>query len=113
MAARVGPGDSILTMEIVTAMRIGARPYLNDPAIFACLANAGLWDESRMLSDLENGTVTWVLADEDLGAPKGAHSNWSDAVRATVATHYDLVQLAGDRLRLYQYRATAPPPVGR
>jgi len=110
VAARVMAGDSILTMETVTAMRIGARPYLNDPAIFACLANAGVWDESRMLSDLENGTVTWVLADEDLRAPKGAHSNWSDAVRRTVATNYDLIQLAGNRLRLYQYRAPIPLP---
>ena len=112
VAARVAPDDTILTMEIVTALRIGAQPYLNDPAIFACLANVGLWDESRLLVDLANGRVLWVFADEDLMAPRGAHSNWSDAVRATVAAGYDLVETPGDRLRLYRYRSPSSPSTG-
>lgn len=108
VAAQVGEDETILTMEIVTALRIGARPYLNDPAIFASLANVGLWDESRLLSDLQNGTVRWVLADEDLEASRGAHSNWSNAVRETVAAHFEFVQTAGDRLRLYRYGSLSP-----
>jgi hypothetical protein len=108
--AWVAPGDSILTMEIVTAMRIGARAYLNDPGIFACLAEVGLWDESTLLADLARGQIQWVLADEDLEIPRGAHSNWSDAARETVAAHYDLVETAGARLRLYRFRSLSPPP---
>ena len=104
LAELVRPGDTILTMEVASALRLGARPYVNDPCIFSRLAEKGLWDESRMLSDLAGGAVTWVLADEDMAAPKSVYSNWTDDVRTAVAAGFERVEVIGPRLRLYRTR---------
>jgi hypothetical protein len=109
LARHVANGDTILTMEIVSAMRLGATPWNNDPFIFSRLAELGLWDEGPMLADLAAGRVRWVLADEDLGAARPAHTNWSDGVRRAVVEHFDEVATLG-RLRLYRFAAAGGEP---
>lgn len=94
-------GRSVLTMEITSALRAGALPYLNDPSIFACLTAAGRFDERRLLADLERGEVAVVLADADLSEVDPVYSNWSPRVRAAVAQHYELRQVLGRNLYLY------------
>ncbi len=102
LAVHVGPGDAVLTTEVVSAMRIGAHPWLNDPFIFARLAEAGTWDESRLLEDLRSGRVLWIIAGEDLRADGSSHSNWSAAVRQVASHWFREVDRAG-RFRLYRF----------
>ncbi|MBP9143247.1 MAG: hypothetical protein KBF21_05605 [Thermoanaerobaculia bacterium] len=101
-------GRSVLTMEITSALRAGAVPYLNDPSIFACLTAAGRFDESRLVADLERGAIAVVLADSDLGESDPVYSNWSPAVRAAVVRHYELTSVLGRNLFLYQPPVTRP-----
>lgn len=101
-------GRSVLTMEITSALRAGASPYLNDPSIFACLTAAGRFDERRMLADLESGAISVVLADADLGEANPVYSNWSPAVRAAVSRHFELSQVLGRNLYLYRRPGAAP-----
>lgn len=101
-------GQTVLTMEITSALRAGALPYLNDPSIFACLSAAGRIDERRLLADLERGAITVVLADADLAEADPIYSNWSPAVRAAVTRHYELARVLGRNLYLYR-RPGAPP----
>ena len=62
-----------------------------------------------MITDMENGVITWILADEDMAGPRPGHTNWTDAIRRTTAERFDLVETLG-RLHLYRYRE-APQPV--
>jgi hypothetical protein len=109
LAELIQPGDTIVTMEIVSAFRLDAECYTNDPFIFSRLAEKGLWEEERMITDMENGVITWMLADEDMAGPRPGHTNWTDAIRRTTAERFDLVETLG-RLHLYRYRE-APQPV--
>jgi hypothetical protein len=95
-------GRSVLTMEITSALRAGATPYLNDPSIFACLTAAGRLDERRILADLEGGAIEIVLADADLAEARPVYSNWSPAVRAAVTRNFELTQVLGRNLFLYR-----------
>lgn len=99
--APVMRGRSVLTMEVFSALRAGGKPYLNDPCIFACLANAGRWNQERLLSDLRSHAIDVVLADADLSVARPEFSNWSPEVRRAVADNYSLSRVLGRNLYLY------------
>jgi len=53
----------------------GSRPWLNDPFAFGALEETGQWDPSRLVSDLEAGTIPFALTLVNVGtepAPPGA-----------------------------------------
>lgn len=99
----IRPGDTVLTMEIVSAVRLGAHPVSNDPFIFSRLAETGAWDQSQLVGDLRSGAVEWILADEDLTSPRSGHTNWTDAVRDATEHYFQPVTTLG-RLHLYRNR---------
>ncbi len=94
-------GKSVVTMEVATALRAGAVPVLNDPHIFARLAEAGRWDEAPLVSDLLSARVDLVLADADLSAASPAFSNYSSPVRKAIVSRYRLDRQFGPNLWLY------------
>jgi len=73
----------------------GHEPYILDPHIIARLTEQGRFDEGGLLDDLSSGRIAAVIAGDDLSARAGEFSNWSTAVRAAVAKHYEKVDSLG------------------
>jgi hypothetical protein len=101
-------GKTVVTMEVVSVLRAGGTPYLNDPHAFARMAEAGKWDERRLVADVRSGAIDVVLADADLAAVDPAFSNWSRAVRAAVVESDGAEGTVGPNLYLYRPRGARP-----
>lgn len=88
-------GGPVASMRPGAQLLMGHAPYILDPHIIARLTEQGRFDESRMLDDLNSERISAVIAADDLTAGPGEFSNWSPAVRASVAEHYVKVDSLG------------------
>jgi hypothetical protein len=87
------PGDLLLTKRVDLAVLYGRIPVMNDPYSFCFLANRGMWDDSKVVKMVRDGSFPLVILDK---RPKDIDSSefLSKALKAEVKSHYYLFAIA-------------------
>jgi hypothetical protein len=81
-AVRSTPGD-VLAEDSWLLLKSGKVVLYDDPATMAVLANAGAWDQSVLLQDLQRRKFSYVITESDLSAAKHSN-NWSAQALAAI-----------------------------
>jgi hypothetical protein len=89
-------GRFALTPELTTLLRNGGVPAVQDPYVYARLAESGTLDQSPLLQLLSDCRIEVIVADADLRIP-GASNLWTREVSWLVAERYSLEERIGPR----------------
>ena len=86
LVRQYGGDKPILTMQIRPSIA-AQQPYVADIHIVTRLAEAGKFDEEPILRDLREHRLAAVIAAADVQPDVVGHTNWTFAMRQTIAAH--------------------------